>query len=338
MYAVRNMNKLNGTSGVTWNLVADIGGTNARLGIEDCATSRLQLVEQYTVSQHENFSDILSAFLTGIASAQTWKPQPEGACFAVACAVESDCLHLTNSSWTIDRAEVSAMLGGISVELINDFAAVGYAVTDLNAEDWHEVGRGQPVPGRPIAILGPGTGLGVCSLLPVGAGYSVIEGEGGHVDFAPASSQEILILKALQAEFGRVSVERLLSGSGLLNIYQALATSVNDTLRFDTPEAVSQAAQARQDGLAVEALSTFFAVLGSVAGNLALTLGAKGGVYIAGGIAPQLIEFAEASELRERFEAKGRFRSYLENIPLRIVIKEDLGLVGSVKKLSLSQF
>jgi len=142
----------------------------------------------------------------------------------------------------------------------------------------------------------------------------------------------------LQAEFGRVSVERLLSGSGLLNIYRALAKSVNDTPRFDTPEAVSLAAQAHQNGLAVEALSTFFAVLGSVAGNLALTLGAKGGVYIAGGIAPQLIEFAEASELRERFEAKGRFRSYLENIPLRIVIKEDLGLVGSVKKLSLSQF
>ena len=294
-------------------------------------------MKRYTVSQHKDFSDVLSHFLADIASLAEWKSLPEGACLAVACAVDSDSLRLVNSSWTVDRAQVSLMLGGIDVELINDFAAVGYAVTDLSPKDWHEVGTGIPESGRPIAILGPGTGLGVCSLLPVGAGYSVIEGEGGHVDFAPTSSREISILEILQAEFGRVSVERLLSGSGIVNVYQAIARLDNKKLRHDTPQTVSQAAQAGQDELAVDALSMFFSVLGSVAGNLALTLGARGGVYIAGGIVPRMIEFAEGSELRERFDAKGRFRSYLETIPLRVVMKEDLGLVGAVKKLNLSQ-
>ena len=318
-----------------WNLVADIGGTNARLGLNDYSGSRLPVVKRYSVAQHKAFPDVLRHFLNDISSTGDWSPFPESACLAVACAVESDAIRLTNSPWTIERQLTSQMLGDVPVTLINDFAAVGYAVTDLNPRDWREIGKGVPVPGRPVVVLGPGTGLGVCSLVPSGAGYIVIEGEGGHVDFAPVDDREQAVLQILAKQFGRVSVERLLSGSGIVNIYRSLAEVDGRRADFDTPLQITDAAIAGEDPLASDSVAMFCAVLGSFAGNLALTLGARGGVYIAGGILPKLVDVAAGSELRERFDAKGRFRTYLENIPVRVVVKEDLGLMGAAKKLSL---
>lgn len=359
-----------------WSLVADIGGTNARFGLQDRESRCLREVCSYSVAEYRNFGDALSRFLSHISTQGLWQASPRAACFAVASVVEGDLIRFTNSPWRICRAEVSALLGNIDVELINDFAAVGYGITELSSADWRQIGGADALAHRPIAVLGPGTGLGVCSLIPVsqedGRGYSVVEGEGGHVDFAPVDEDEIAVLKILSKKFGRVSVERLLSGDGLINIYNALAQLVGGAaapLKASdiTRAAVTGAANSecgideRNDGkddknaelargqkivaqdamiqkaLAQKSLNMFCRILGSVAGNLALTLGARGGVYIAGGIVPRIIDYVEASDFRQRFEAKGRFRSYLAEIPVRIVVKDNLGLHGVIKKLNLAE-
>ena len=192
----------------------------------------------------------------------------------------------------------------------------------------------------PIVVLGPGTGLGVCTLVGTEHGLTVIEGEGGHADFPPTNKEEALVLDMLSAKFGRVSIERLLSGDGLVNIYGALmelerlSSGQSGGSVVADPSDVSALALAGSDPVAVRALTMFCNILGSVAGNLALTLGAKAGVYIAGGIPSKILSFLESSDIRARFEAKGRFQAYLQNIPLRVVIKEDLGLQGAAHFLS----
>ncbi|MCB1644970.1 MAG: glucokinase [Pseudomonadales bacterium] len=320
-----------------WNLVADVGGTNARFGVEDYASSEIRVVRHYSVAEHSNLNEAVLHFLDDINDLEVWSEFPEAACVAVACAVESDVLQFTNSPWTVNANELAAILGDIKVELINDFAAVGYAVGDLKPQDWHQLGPGSPQPGRPIVVLGPGTGLGVCTLVPIGSGYQVIEGEGGHVDFAPVDSQELEVLRLLTSRFGRVSVERLLSGEGILNIYQALTSLAGGEAQHTSPSEVTAAAMAGSDSLALEAMEMFARVLGGAAGNLALTLGAKGGVYIAGGIVPRFLAFFENSDLRHRFESKGRFRSYLADIPLRVIVKNDMGLAGAARRLDLAE-
>ncbi len=320
-----------------WNLVADIGGTNARFGLEDYASSSLQFVRIYSVSDHTQFIDALANFLRDVAAEDGWQPTPRAACLAVACPPDADVIQFTNSPWSINRTDVAELLQVAQIDIINDFAAVGHAVSGLKPQDWHQVGVGHPVIGKPIAILGAGTGLGVCSLIPVGTGYHVIEGEGGHVDFAPVDEHEAAVLRVLTARFGRVSVERLVSGAGILNIYKALAELAGKTPALESPAEITESALQGVDSLSVKSLQMFCRILGSTAGNLALTLGAKGGVYIAGGIVPRFIEFLEQSEFRRRFEAKGRLSSFLSDVPTRVVIKDDLGLFGAMKKLNLQE-
>ena len=317
-----------------WQLVADIGGTNARFGLNDYGAGSIPLVKRYRVSEHPEFTETLSHFLKDVADMGLWRPIPQRACLAVACPVERDVVQFTNSPWVIDRLQVSAQLYGIAVDLINDFTAVAHAVPGLTPNEWYQVGGTVAEPNRPVAILGPGTGFGVSSLVPCGSGCQVIEGEGGHVDFAPVDAEEVAVLNILRARFGRVSVERLLSGAGIMNIYQAVGQLSHKELPFQTPAEVTNAALIGIDALAVKTLGMFCRVLGSVAGNLALTVGAKGGVYIAGGIVPQCIEFLKNSDFRTRFEAKGRFRNYLATIPVRVIHKEHLGLVGAANYLN----
>lgn len=320
-----------------WNLVADIGGTNARFGLMDSSSCTLQRVTRYSVAQFAQFNDALQHYLDHIAGLGVWQAAPQAACLAVACVVDKREVEFTNSPWVINRQEVSRRLNGAKIDIINDFTAVGHAVADLKAQDWHQIGAGVSLANKPIAILGPGTGLGVSALVPAGTGYQVLDGEGGHVDFAPVDVQEIAVLQVLTRRFGRVSAERLLSGAGLLNIYSALAELAGQSIVQQTPEQMTSAALDGLDPLAMQSLHMFCRVLGSVAGNLALTLGAKGGVYIAGGIVPRFIGFLEQSDFRQRFESKGRFQSYLADVSVRVVTKNNLGLYGAVKKLSLPE-
>ncbi len=318
-----------------WNLVADIGGTNARFALEETSADELTCIRTYSVSDHGNFSEALEEYLSE-AAVSGRGPLPMAACLGVASPVDASVIQFTNSPWSLDREALSRRLG-TPVLLINDFAAVGYGVAELQREHWFDLGGGEPEAGRPIAVLGAGTGLGVCTLLRLNGRYHVIEGEGGHVDFAPVDAQELAVLQILMARFGRVSVERLLSGAGIVNIYTALAELAGRDPLHGTAAAITDAALAGVESLAVRSLEMFCRILGSTAGNLALTLGARGGVYIAGGIAPRFKEFLARSEFRARFEAKGRFSSYLRDIPVRLVVRENLGLEGAVSLLRQQQ-
>lgn len=315
--------------------MADIGGSNARFAVHDLESGELREVYRYLVSEIAEFDQALEQFLGEVMAAAHWSPLPTATCMGVACPTAGDVLHITNSPWRIDRKRLEARLQQGHIEIINDFAAVGYAITGLAPGDWHPLGGGKAVEAGPIALLGPGTGLGVGCIVPVGAGYQVIEGEGGHADFAPIDAEEIAVFNILARRYGRVSIERLLSGSGIVDIYQAQAQLQDETAIYKTPAEVTAAAVNDSCALAQQSLAMFCQILGSVAGNLALTFGARGGVYIAGGIAPRILGFLENSQCRQRFDAKGRFRSYLENIPLRVVVKRDLGLHGAARKIQL---
>lgn len=317
----------------SWMLVADIGGTNARFGIYDQDNEKLDFIQSYKVAEHQQFEEVLSHFIDDVIDLALWQRYPISTCLAVACPIDGDRVSFTNSPWKIDRYMVSAFLGNSPTNIINDFTAVGYAVFALEPEDWIEIHAGEQFKDRPIAVLGPGTGLGVCTLISFGDQYKVIEGEGGHVDFAPVDTYEIAILEKLTAQFGRVSVERLLSGSGIVNIYRCLAELAHRDGPLQSPEDITEAARAGTDTLAVRSMQVFFRVLGSVAGDLALTIGAKGGIYIAGGIVPRFIDLLVDSEFNYRFEAKGRFREYLRDIPVRLVVRENQGLLGAAKWL-----
>lgn len=318
-----------------WNIVADIGGTNARFAVADRRTNALHCVRRYTVADHARFADALAHFLDDVARDGQWQPMPVAACFALACPIDGDRARFTNSPWQIDRDELRTQLHDANVVLINDFAAVGYAVTDLDASEWVSIRTGEPVSAAPIVVLGPGTGLGVCTVVPVGSGFQVLDGEGGHVDFCAVDDTDVQVFEHIRARFGRVSAERVLSGNGIDNIYQALAAIHDQPSRLRGAAEITAAATTQADALAVETLQLFCRALGSAAGNLALTLGAKGGVYIAGGILPRLVDFLRDSDFSERFLAKGRFERYLAGIPVRLIVKEDPGLAGAAKKLAL---
>lgn len=318
-----------------WNIVADIGGTNARFAVAEKQTGALHCVSRYTVAEHTHFSDALVQFMTDVKLSERWAPGPDAACFALACPVSGERIRFTNSPWHIDRHEIRELLGSASVTLINDFAAVGYGVTELTVDDWVDVSAGVAVPDAPIVVLGPGTGLGVCTVVPNGSSFQVLAGEGGHVDFCAVDETDIQVLQYLMARFDRVSVERVLSGSGIENIYQALSACAGKPPLLQSAADIAAAATEGSDSLAVDTLDLFCRCLGSVAGNLALTLGARGGIYIAGGIVPRFVDFFLASGFRRRFLAKGRFEAYLSEIPVRLILKQDLGLVGAAKRLSL---
>jgi glucokinase len=319
-----------------WNLVADIGGTNARFAIHDPNSDTLSKVIVLSVAQHPNFIGALLHLLAHIEQMLEWQPLPDACCLAVACPVDREIIEFTNSDWHFAKSEVKQALGGCQLEAINDFSAIAYAVPHLGVSEWKQIGGGTGDPLKPIGILGPGTGLGMCCLINTENGPLVIDGEGGHMDFAPIDDREIEILKVLQNKFERVSAERLVSGSGLVNIYQALCELQAQPSQFDSAEAVSNAALDQDDDIAREALEIFCRVLGSTASNLALVTGARAGIYIAGGIAPRILDFLERSDLRDRFNAKGRFQYYVEDIPLRVITRDHLGLFGAMQKLKLS--
>jgi glucokinase len=211
------------------------------------------------------------------------------------------------------------------VRLINDFEAIAWALPHFPARDLARIGGGDPMPDAPIAVLGPGTGLGVAAWLPQG---SVLNSEGGHVTLAGSSPREDAVIAHLRARFGHVSAERALSGPGLENLYQAIAALDGVAAPARNAAAISQAARKGECPVCRAALDLFCALLGDVAGNLALTFGARGGVYIAGGIVPRLSEELMRSAFRTRFDGKGRMRAYVEPIPVNVVMHQDPAFVG----------
>jgi len=308
-------------------LLADIGGTHARFAL--ARAGGFGSIVTLRTADFEQAGAALRAFLDRV------RPPSPPPTAALACAgpVEDGHVQLTNSPWRIDAEEIRSELGFEDVILVNDFASVAWAIPALREPDLHPVGGGEAVNGAPAVVLGPGTGLGVAGYLPDRGGGSVVVGEGGHVSMAAVTDREAEVLAAARGELGHVSAERLLSGEGLVRLYQILAGLDGVDAPARSAAEITKAAAAQGPTLCCAAFDLFCEMLGTVAGNLALTFGAQGGVYIAGGIVPKSRDAFARSGFRERFEAKGRFRDYLARIPTSIVTHPEPAFLGLMRML-----
>lgn len=303
-------------------LLGDIGATNARFSL--LANDALGPVSEFEVARYARFPDVVAAFL----NMHRDQVPLTNALLAVAGPVESERCKLTNCSWIIDVNELRTTFGLAKVRVVNDFAATAYSLPSLTPADLYAIGGGRAVPRAPMAVLGPGTGLGVACLVPGSKEPAVIAGEGGHATFAAASHREDAVIDYLRCNFGHVSAERVVSGAGLENLYQAIAVLDEREVPSRDAAEITKTALNGSCRTACAALDMFCALLGSFSGNVALTFGARGGVYIAGGIAPRIAEFIGRSEFRERFEEKGRLRPYLEAIPSNVIVHSAAAFMG----------
>jgi len=291
-------------------LLGDIGATNARLGLfKDGA---LGPVEWMAAAEYGQFFDAVDAFLV-----KRGRPAVTGAMLAVAGPVEANRARMTNRGWVIDGAELCAQFRLRRARILNDFEATAWSLPHLEPEDLHRIGAGSGVPDTPMAVLGPGSGLGI-----------VLASEGGHADLPGSSEREDRVIQHLRARFGHVSCERAVSGPGLENLYGTIAAIDGQKLPQRDASAITQAGLEGSCATCRAALDMFCALLGAVTGNIALAYGARGGVFIAGGIAPRILAYLERSEFRARFEDKGRMRPYLAAIPTSVIVHPDATFVG----------
>jgi glucokinase len=308
------------TSGTV--LLADIGGTNTRFAL--LAGGKVGALAHMAVSNYGSFREALGVYLGGLPGVGPIR----SAILAAAGMIQDDRSALTNSSWEIDAAELRAARGFSTVRLINDFEAVAWALPCLPRDSLLPLGGHRSVAGAPLAALGPGTGLGMAVNIPHATGQLVLSSEGGHSTMAGRSLREDAVIEHLRRRFGHVSAERVLSGGGLENLYEVIAA------QDDVMPSRRRAAEITQAGIegtcptSRAAVDMFCAMLGTVAGNLALTLGARGGIFIAGGILRHMPKYLASSQFRTSFEEKGRFRKYLEPIPAYLILDEDAAFVG----------
>jgi glucokinase len=303
-------------------LLADIGGTNARFAL--LHDGEIGPVEHLKVTDYATVTDAIAAFLTRHGA----RDKTSAAIFDFAGPITNNRAALTNSSWKIDAAEIQKIFGFTAVHLLNDFEALAWALPVLAASDLVSLGHQRPVIGAPMLAVGPGTGFGVSCLVSQDAASVAIVTEAGHATLPAASEREARVIDHLRQRFGHVSIERALSGSGLECLYQALAAI--DGVQAPNRDAAS-ITHAALDGSCVvsrAALDMFCSLLGAVCGNLALTFGARGGVYVAGGIVPRFVGHLADTEFRTRFESKGRFESYLRDIPIHVIVRPDASFVG----------
>jgi glucokinase len=313
---------------ITW-LVGDIGATNARLGLVSPARKVLHW-RSYPVDHYPTIDDALADYL----GARGELPMPRNGAIAVASAITGDRVSMTNHPWSFSIAALKARFGFDRLEVINDFTAQALALPHLGPGDRMAVGGGAGVPGEPLAVLGPGSGFGVSGLVPCAAGWVPLTGEGGHATMAPATDRESAVLDHMRRRFDHVSAERVLSGPGLVNLYNTLAEINGVPSRGYTAAQITDLGMRGEDPVCVEAATMFCAMLGTMAGNLGLTFGARGGVYIAGGIVPRLGRFFADSPFRTRFQAKGRFEAYLAAIPTYVVTHEFAAFLGCAALLA----
>lgn len=304
-------------------LLADIGGTNARFAL----LSPSGEVHQEIVLPCADHDDIVSAITTYLL--KVGNPTINKAAMAIANPITGDRIKMTNHHWAFSIAETRDAVGFKELTFKNDFTALAMSVPLLPATDLRQVGGdASQEKGSALAVLGPGTGLGVSGLVKAGKQWIPLEGEGGHVSAPPANERECDILKVCWKHYDHVSAERLISGMGLQNLYQAICKLEGADVDDLSPAEISNRGKRNTDPYCSEALAVFCGLLGSIAGNLVLTLGAFGGVYIGGGIVPRLGDYFETSPFRERFEAKGRFRGHLEQVPAYVIHTKHPALIG----------
>jgi glucokinase len=295
-------------------LVADIGGTNARFGWIAHDGAAIDRVRTLPCAEHATLADAVRAYLAGEGLGQA------GAmAMGIANPVTGDEVRMTNHHWGFSISGLQAELGLARLIVLNDFTALALALPSLQPHELRQVGGGAARAQSAIALIGPGTGLGVSGLVPAGDQWVALSGEGGHVTLAASDAREEAIIAVLRERYGHASAERAICGAGLVALYEAVCQLDGVAAAASTPADVSGRALSGECARSVEAAQHFCALLGSVAGNLALTLGALGGVYIGGGIVPRLGGFLDRSPFRARFEAKGRFQAYLAQMPVFVI-------------------
>jgi glucokinase len=306
--------------------VADVGGTNIRLALVE--NGHLRKINKYFCNQFETITEAINQFASDVGVARF-----QDGCIAIACPVNHDLVSMTNHTWAFSKKALKNELAIDNLFVINDFSAVAYSLPTLSKEQVIQVGPGSPVKKGNIAVFGPGTGLGVEHLTWTNDGWQTLDGEGGHVDFAPTNEQDIIVWRYINDKLGRVAAEELLSGRGILNIYFALAENKGVPPKFNDPAEITKHALANSDEICVEAVLQFCRVMGSFAGNLALNLCTTGGIFIGGGIASRLGEFFVKSDFRHKFEDKGNFAGYVKNIPTYLINEPNHGLLGALAYL-----
>ncbi|WP_072621988.1 glucokinase [Spirulina major] len=330
---------------MTLLLAGDIGGTKTLLQLFKPTATGIQPVSErqhYISADYEDLVPIVKEFLA-TAGHQEDGSRPDYACFAIAGPVHNNTCTLTNLSWKLDGDRLGQDLQLDQVALINDFAGIGYGVLGLQPDELHVLQAGTVDPSAPIAVLGAGTGLGEAVVIPIGQRkHRVFPTEGGHTDFAPRNDREYALLNHLKSvrQLERVSVERVVSGMGIVDIYACLRDrlmvpeSADITAQLNSPNAdaaaiISKAALDGRDRLCGETLDLFMSAYGAEAGNLALKLLPYGGLFIAGGIAAKLLPLIEAGEFMAAYHAKGRVSGVLDPVRISVVLNPQVGLLGA---------
>lgn len=321
-------------------LAGDIGGTKTLLQVAEVIDHKVHVLseQRFESAKFSGLVPIVEMFLGTCSDMGIQLTSIKTACFGVAGPINGRQASLTNLPWTIDADEIMHFFGFSNVSLVNDFEAIGYGIAALQPDDMTVLQQGAPKPQGMQVVLGAGTGLGVCFLVWCGGRYQVIPSEGGHMDFAPVDEQQIQLLHYLRQTLGHVSYERLVSGAGLIAIYQFLceqsATNASLELRQamlagDAAAVIAEFALTGKDEVAKNALDMFVRIYGAQAGNLALAVLARGGVYVAGGIAPKIISTLLAGGFMQAFLDKGRFRGMLSDLPVQVIMNEKVGLLGA---------
>ena len=313
-------------------LLGDVGGTNARFGWQANAHSGIEHVLVLPCAAHETLEAAIRTYLE-LKSL----PMPRAGALGIANPITGDVIRMTNHHWSFSISEMQRSLGLQQLNVINDFTALALALPSIAKDNLVQVGGTVAEAYAPKALIGAGTGLGVSGLMPTDANdhWVAIAGEGGHVTLAAQTESEYRVIELIRQRYGHVSAERVLSGQGLVDLYLALR-QMQKQQPVDVAGAAEITAWALQDKdpLALQSIDMFAGFLGSVTGDLALTLGARGGVYLGGGIVPRWLGWFETSQFRERFEAKGRFKAYLKDIPVWVInAVESPALLGAARSL-----
>jgi glucokinase len=306
-------------------LVADVGATNARFALATAAKA-FEHIRVMACEDFDSIEDALEAYKMDVLPPA--RIPVRAAALAIAGPVIGDRVTLTNHPWSFSISRLRERLSLERIVVVNDLAAVARAVPRLESSECRQIGGGEVISQAPKGILAPGSGLGVSGIVPSGGDWVPICGEGGHVTMSAMTARESAVLDRMRSRFDHVSAERILSGPGLVNLYMTLAEIDGVRSASYTPPQITDPDICQRDAHCREAVDIFCAMLGTFAGNLALMLGALGGIYIAGGIVPKLGQRIADSAFRERFEAKGRLRSYLQRIPTYVVTHPFPALLG----------
>jgi glucokinase len=313
-----------------YNLVGDIGGTNARFAIVPVGSSELMSIKTLQCEKFETVQQALQFYLSSIKDIQI-----SSACIASAGTVHLDVFKPANNDWVINKSDVSSALNNIQVSWINDFNAQALATTTLTGNDIVNIKDGIEKPDRLRLVIGPGTGLGVCGLIRSSGEWVAVPTQGGHSDLASNTSLEIEVFTLLQKKFDHVAVERVLSGPGIVNLYEALCQINGKDILFHSPSEITAAAiNPNPDHLSKQTLHLFCQIFGSVTGSMALTTGSLGGIYITSDLIRNFLDFFISSEFVQNFENKGRMKYYMTDIPIYLSKKENMGLLGATHYLN----